>query len=71
MHQLITLLKGYITHKDRHIKGHATALLKRLQELNPQDTVRCNNCYTIYEDRDGLTCTKCNTDAYLMDNYTK
>lgn len=24
-------------HKDRHIKGHATALLKRLQELNPQD----------------------------------
>lgn len=32
-----TTLKFYTTHKDRHVKGHASALLKRLQELNPQD----------------------------------
>lgn len=30
-------LKILSVHKDRHIKGHATALLNRLQELNPQD----------------------------------
>lgn len=39
MHQLITLLKQLLESnpKDRHIKGHSLALLKRLQELNPQD----------------------------------
>lgn len=35
--QFLTVLRELTTHKDRHIKGHATALLKRLQELNPQD----------------------------------
>lgn len=31
------ILKGLTNTPDRHIKGHASALLKRLQELNPQD----------------------------------
>lgn len=35
-HNLLTLLAT--THaQDRHIRGHSLALLKRLQELNPQD----------------------------------
>lgn len=34
---LLTALRDLTTHKDRHTKGHAIALLKRLQELNPQD----------------------------------
>jgi hypothetical protein len=37
MHQLTTLLQSLTSHTDRHIKGHSIALLKRLQELNPQD----------------------------------
>lgn len=38
MQQLIQLLKQLLaTNQDRHIKGHSLALLKRLQELNPQD----------------------------------
>lgn len=39
MQQLITLLKELLATnpKDRHIKGHSLALLKRLQEINPQD----------------------------------
>ena len=37
MDTFLNMLRGYAVHKDRHIKGHATALLKRLQELNPQD----------------------------------
>ena len=35
--ELLTALRDLTTHKDRHIKGHSLALLKRLQELNPQD----------------------------------
>ncbi len=34
---LYTALQTLSQHKDRHIKGHSLALLKRLQELNPQD----------------------------------
>ena len=37
MQNFLNTLRGYTAHKDRHIKGHASALLKRLQELNPQD----------------------------------
>lgn len=37
MNQFFTKLKELTQSKDRHIKGHSYALLKRLQELNPQD----------------------------------
>lgn len=37
MHNFLQHLATFTTNKDRHIKGHAIALLKRLQELNPQD----------------------------------
>lgn len=33
----ITELKNLTKSKERHIRGHSLALLKRLQELNPQD----------------------------------
>jgi hypothetical protein len=37
MNQFLNKLKELTTVKDRHIKGHSIALLKRLQELNPLD----------------------------------
>lgn len=37
MQPLYNLLEKLSQHSDRHIKGHSIALLKRLQELNPQD----------------------------------
>ena len=37
MQTFYTKLKELTQSKDRHIKGHSYALLKRLQELNPQD----------------------------------
>lgn len=37
LNHFLERLKIYTTHRDRHIKGHASALLKRLQEINPQD----------------------------------
>lgn len=37
LREFITQLEFFTLSKDRHIKGHAIALLKRLQELNPQD----------------------------------
>lgn len=33
----ITELKSLTQHKDRYVKGNSMQLLKRLQELNPQD----------------------------------
>lgn len=44
--QLFLALKVLTEHKDRHIKGHSTALLKRLQEFNPQDESKswCDEC---------------------------
>lgn len=37
MQSFLETLTKLTTCKDRHIKGHSLALLKRLQELNPQD----------------------------------
>lgn len=37
MQNFLQQLATFTANKDRHIKGHAIALLKRLQELNPQD----------------------------------
>lgn len=37
MNQFFSKLKELTKNKDRHIKGHSIALLKRLQELNPQE----------------------------------
>lgn len=45
----ITELKNLTQHKDRYIKGNSIQLLKRLQEINPQDesdtcdVPHCNN----------------------------
>lgn len=42
---LKSLLIPLQTSKDRHIKGHAMALLNKLQELNPQDDIlMCEGC---------------------------
>ncbi len=37
MQQFFAKLKELAQSKDRHTRGHSLALLKRLQELNPQD----------------------------------
>jgi len=37
MHHFLTILKELTNHKERNVKRHAHALLKQLQELNPQD----------------------------------
>jgi hypothetical protein len=37
MHNFLTILRTLTQHTDRHTKGHAIALLKRLQDINPQD----------------------------------
>lgn len=37
MQIFISLLKQYTHHKDRNVQRHSIGLLKRLQELNPQD----------------------------------
>lgn len=45
MPNFITLLKSYTASPDRTVRRHSIALLKRLQELNPQDECDCNKNY--------------------------
>lgn len=37
--EFTSTLERLTTHEDRHIKGHSLALLKRLQDINPQDEI--------------------------------
>lgn len=37
MQHFLTILRQLTTHKERNIKRHAIALLRQLQEINPQD----------------------------------
>ena len=41
-------------------------MIKKVKEI------RCNNCMTVYEemeDKNIVTCIKCNSDAYLMEDF--
>lgn len=58
----ITELKSLTQHKDRYVKGNSMQLLKRLQELNPQDeewTCLCG--YKIPQDNKPIICPCCKT----------
>lgn len=50
--------------------NQTNAVLNNINKRSiPIIIVRCNNCYSIYEEQDFniIDCSKCKTDKYLMD----